>query len=70
MGVIGQAVPVGTTQARTAAAELGPRTATMADAGIGRGRTMALLDAGVLPAPEAELNPQAVTAAIPGPERW
>ena len=68
--MIGQAVTMGTTKARAAVVELGPRTAMMDDASLDRGRTMALLDAGVLPAPEAELDPQAATAAVPGPERW
>ena len=37
-----------------AVAELGPRTTKMDDAGLARGRMMALLDAVVLQAPEAE----------------
>ena len=51
---MGQAVPRGTTTAMAAVEALGPRTTTMDDAGLARGRMMALLDAVVLQAPEAE----------------
>ena len=69
-GAMGQAVTMGTTKVMAAVEELGPRTATMDDAGLDRGRTMALLDAEVLQAPEAALDPKAATAAVAGPESW
>ena len=61
---MGQAVTRGTTTAMAAVEELGPRTTTMDDAGLARGRMMALLDAVVLQAPEVEQAAAEKAAAV------
>jgi hypothetical protein len=63
---MGQAVTRGTTTAMAAGGELGPRTTMMDDAGLDRGRMMALLDVVVLQAPEAEqaMAEEAVAAVL------
>jgi len=63
---MGQAVTRGTTTAMAAVEELGPRTTTRDDAGLDRGRMMALMNAAVLQAPEAEqaMAEKAVAAVL------
>ena len=54
---LGQAVATAQTVATAVVAEQAPWAAPSEAAGLDRRRTMALLDAGVLQVPEAELDP-------------